>query len=276
MSDPQNPSEGVRRFHDGAQDGLEPVRPLEIRDVRSISDLVNQMKSTAFGGRQVGEAAIAQLRAQGPAGLDKLRKAHRPLIRKVKDASRRSLSIQEQARFARLRRAIDKVAAQRDAYVQGLYWYTDLEAAQAAAVGQGRPILSLRMLGRRAYACGELADRLAAKGHDATLVQRVVRRLAECGLLDDEAYARELAEATIEKKPGSAALIRQTLEARRVPPEIAERVADEVARWRKPLWPVVAVCGVVIVGAAWLGLVMGGFIAAPGWLESAWQWVFRR
>lgn len=55
-----------------------------------------------------------------------------------------------------------------------------------------------------------------------------------------------------------------------------ERVAGEVARWRKPLWPVLTVGAVAIVGAAWLGLVMGGYIAAPPWLQDAWSWVFRR
>jgi deoxyhypusine synthase len=46
-----------RENRDGVSDGLEPVRPLEIREARSVSDLVAQMKTTAFGGRQVGEAA---------------------------------------------------------------------------------------------------------------------------------------------------------------------------------------------------------------------------
>ena len=46
-----------RQNRDGVSDGLEPVRPLEIGEVRGVSDLVHQMKSTAFGGRRVGEAA---------------------------------------------------------------------------------------------------------------------------------------------------------------------------------------------------------------------------
>ncbi|MFO0660212.1 MAG: hypothetical protein U0165_10325 [Polyangiaceae bacterium] len=48
----------------------------------------------------------------------------------------------------RLERSIDRIAAQRHASVSRLYWYTDLDKAQEAAKGRGRPILSLRLLGR--------------------------------------------------------------------------------------------------------------------------------
>ncbi len=50
--------------------------------------------------------------------------------------------------LARIRHAIDRAAAQRDAHVSRLYWYTDLEEAKAAARASGKPILSLRLLGR--------------------------------------------------------------------------------------------------------------------------------
>jgi deoxyhypusine synthase len=54
-----------RENRDGVSDGLEPVRPLEIAEVKGVSDLVAQMKSTAFGGRQVGEAAeVLQVMAE--------------------------------------------------------------------------------------------------------------------------------------------------------------------------------------------------------------------
>jgi hypothetical protein len=44
--------------------------------------------------------------------------------------------------------AIDQIGAQRNCTVSRLYWYTDLEKAKAAAERSGRPILSLRMLGK--------------------------------------------------------------------------------------------------------------------------------
>lgn len=56
-----------RDLHDGREDGLTPVRPLEIHRADSISDLVAEMKETAFGGRQVGEAAeVLQAMAEDP------------------------------------------------------------------------------------------------------------------------------------------------------------------------------------------------------------------
>lgn len=47
----------------------------------------------------------------------------------------------------RVAAAIDAVAAQKDAWASGLYWYTDLDAAKRAARESGKPILSLRLLG---------------------------------------------------------------------------------------------------------------------------------
>lgn len=44
--------------------------------------------------------------------------------------------------------AIDREAGQKDAAKSGLFWYTDLGEAVAAAKAGGKPILSLRLLGR--------------------------------------------------------------------------------------------------------------------------------
>ncbi len=45
-----------RELHDGAQDGLEALEPLDPTRVRSFSDLLVAMRRTAFGGRRLGEA----------------------------------------------------------------------------------------------------------------------------------------------------------------------------------------------------------------------------
>jgi hypothetical protein len=44
--------------------------------------------------------------------------------------------------------ALDSICQQKDCYASRLYWYTDLEQAKSAARAQGKPILSLRLLGR--------------------------------------------------------------------------------------------------------------------------------
>ena len=52
------------------------------------------------------------------------------------------------------------------------------------------------------------------------------------------------------------------------------RIADQISAWRKPVWPVLTVAVVVVPAAAWFGLVLGGFVPAPGWLTNIWQMVF--
>jgi deoxyhypusine synthase len=44
-------------FHDGAQDGLTPLEPLDITRIRDFDELLAAMAKTAFGGRNLGEAA---------------------------------------------------------------------------------------------------------------------------------------------------------------------------------------------------------------------------
>ncbi len=95
-------------------------------------------------------AAIAQLRAAGPAGLDALFNVYGDRVQKqltgpaLKDPN-----------WEKIRAAFEAVAQQRDAYASHLYWYTDLNQAEAAARAAGKPILSLRLLGKlnEEYSC---------------------------------------------------------------------------------------------------------------------------
>jgi hypothetical protein len=64
------------------------------------------------------------------------------------DYDRKQSSGADAASLLQARLAIDQMAAQRDAHVSRLFWYTDLDEAKAAARKGGRPILSLRLLGR--------------------------------------------------------------------------------------------------------------------------------
>ncbi|HEX8914299.1 MAG TPA: hypothetical protein VF796_18270 [Humisphaera sp.] len=90
----------------------------------------------------VSDAAIARLRAAGPDGLKALMAAHADAI-----ARHAENPTAKDPAWCNVATSIDRVAAQRDAWASGLYWYTDLEQAKAAAKAQNKPILTLRLLG---------------------------------------------------------------------------------------------------------------------------------
>jgi hypothetical protein len=48
-------------------------------------------------------------------------------------------------------------------------------------------------------------------------------------------------------------------------------VADRVAKWRKPVWPVVVVGLLGLLLAGWFGLAFGGYLPAPQWLVRLWE-----
>src|SRR4051812_3177677 len=88
-------------------------------------------------------AAIAELRARGPAGLEALFSAHASLIQRHISNSLEPNTDE----WERLTAALDAVSQQKDSYLSRLYWYTDLSQAEAASKASGKPILSLRLLG---------------------------------------------------------------------------------------------------------------------------------
>ncbi|MDX1946544.1 MAG: hypothetical protein SFU86_14175 [Pirellulaceae bacterium] len=92
--------------------------------------------------RERGPQALADLlviRGQMQRQLEKLSAAKPPVQDEIDPLARRLVALDE---------LIDRVGKQRYCSRSGLYWYTDLEQAQAAAQKSGRPILSLRMLGK--------------------------------------------------------------------------------------------------------------------------------
>ena len=90
--------------------------------------------------RNEAAAAIADLRARGPAGLESLLETHAELLNRGPAPA--------DPAWQRLTNALDAVSGQRDSYASQLYWYTDLDQAITAARLSGKPILSLRLLGR--------------------------------------------------------------------------------------------------------------------------------
>lgn len=87
----------------------------------------------------------------GPQHLQQLLSEHESVIRELRENKTRL----DDPRHAGLRSHIDAAAHQRDAFASGLYWHTDLDTAKAEAARTGRPILSLRLLGRldEEYSC---------------------------------------------------------------------------------------------------------------------------
>jgi len=84
--------------------------------------------------QRISTPAITELRAAGQPAVDAMLAAHTRVTG-------------DPASEARFRAAPDRVCRQADCAFSGLYWYTDLDAAKAAAQATHRPILSLRLLG---------------------------------------------------------------------------------------------------------------------------------
>ena len=88
--------------------------------------------------------AIEELRALGPAGLQALMDQYRVEIsRHIADPS-----VASDEQWQRIATALDAVAQQKNSYLAGLYWHTDLEEAKKASAAANKPILSLRLLGK--------------------------------------------------------------------------------------------------------------------------------
>jgi hypothetical protein len=109
------------------QHGAAPTA-IDSTEIPSAGDVTGTVKPSMSDGE------IAELRAEGPAALVKLLDQYDSMpVGAGRDA---------------LGATIDKVAAQRYATVSRMFWYTDLEQAKKGAAASGKPILSLRMLGR--------------------------------------------------------------------------------------------------------------------------------
>jgi hypothetical protein len=89
-------------------------------------------------------AAIEELRSLGPAGLQTL------MVRYADEINRHIADPGAKAdpEWQRITKALDTVSGQKNSYLSGLYWYTDLKDAQKVARESGKPILSLHLLGK--------------------------------------------------------------------------------------------------------------------------------
>ncbi len=110
--------------------------------------LTELAKKAADADLAIANPAIAELRERGPAGLDALFYVHAAAIAKLPGGRvAHAGAVDSGADPARVRRAIEIVAKQKDVHASRLYWYTDLDRAKDAARASGKPILALRLLG---------------------------------------------------------------------------------------------------------------------------------
>ncbi|MFN2533188.1 MAG: hypothetical protein ABR555_18040 [Pyrinomonadaceae bacterium] len=108
------------------------------------NELTEALARKAVSERAAESApAIAELRAMGPTGLKTLLDRYTDDIKQHIDDP----TLGRTPDWDRIANALDAVSQQKDSYLSGLYWYTDLREAQKVAAASGKPILSLRLLG---------------------------------------------------------------------------------------------------------------------------------
>ncbi len=121
-----------------------------IGDLHTLAGLATAPDAT------LAARARMRLRAAGPAGLDAFVDLHRDAIAAATAPATPGPLAQllglpagagPNVAGAQLLDTLDEICGQRDCAAAGLYWYTDLESARAAARASGKPILSLRLLG---------------------------------------------------------------------------------------------------------------------------------
>ncbi len=149
--------------------------------------------------------------------------------------------------------------------------------AEAVAVGmrrRKRGELGISAADRRA-----LIARLGSAGSDLVPVLDELDERA-IGALDATVLNREAVEGWQESLKAAARHLEAAWLALEHGVEREESrwkaVADQVARWRRPQWPVWLVGALVLLPALWLGLMLGGYVDIPSWLQSGWSAVFDR
>jgi len=122
---------------------------------RTESDVLRGFaRQTISDDATVRGTAIEALRRDGPRGLNLLFATYNAEILKA-TAGDQPAVLPDDPNWRRIRAALDAVGGQRDCATSHLYWYNDLEQAKAAAREFGKPILSLRLLGKLTdeYSC---------------------------------------------------------------------------------------------------------------------------
>jgi hypothetical protein len=117
-----------------------------------VDELTKLSQDAVSADAAVAEPAVTTLRKEGREGLEKFLSVHKEAIEKhASEASTRSPyapPAPSDENWTRLKMALDTISGQYDCHASKLFWYSDLDEAKAAAERTGKPILSLRLLGK--------------------------------------------------------------------------------------------------------------------------------
>jgi hypothetical protein len=124
------------------------------------------------------------------------------------------------------------------------------------------------------------AKRLASALPDAEARRMLAARLSAAGigleettsLLDDD--SRDWAEALRRVSGELQAAWDRLSDTATSELEHWERRAAEIRAWRRPWLPLLLVGTLLLALAIWLGLVLGGYLPAPGWLSPLTRWIW--
>jgi regulatory protein len=86
--------------------------------------------------------------------------------------------------------------------------------------------IAFALLGKRGMSRGELIDRIVRRGFAAEIAERLAADLEANHWIDDESYARALAEELANGKSASFSLIVEKLRARKIDESLARRTAS--------------------------------------------------
>jgi hypothetical protein len=54
----------------------------------------------------------------------------------------------------------------------------------------------------------------------------------------------------------------------------ADQIASKIRSWKRPLAPLLIGATLLLGAGAWVGLVLGGYLGAPGWFLPVAEWVW--
>ena len=110
----------------------------------------------------------------------------------------------------------------------GQVWTAELAEQVEGGVGIDKAMRSaMSRLSRRAMSGWMLRDKLKQQGHAAAVIDRVLERLAELDLLDDERFGRALVREVMGRKPAGPALLKQKLFQKGIRGALADRLVAE-------------------------------------------------